>query len=447
METAKRSGRTAFGQMIKFMQKNPSVSHILVEKTDRLYRNLKDRVLIDDLGCVVHFVKEGQIISRDSKSSEKFTHDTKLLVAKNYIDNLSEEVRKGQTEKAEQGIWPSCASIGYINVEIASGKRGIAPDQQRADLVRRAFELYATGNYSLKQLVSQARSAGLTFRKSGRPVNKATIHGMLRNLIYTGDFIWDGKEYKGIHEPIVSRELWDQVQAVLNKRYSNRYRPTKHELAFSGLIRCGHCGCAVVGEIKKNKYVYYHCTHQRGKCPEKYAREQLIDAQFCEAIGRITLPRPFVDWALEALRATDAEDAKLQQESIARLNIERARIEKRLDAMYSDKLEARITAQMFDRHAAEWRIELAELDRRISQHHASNIRNYIPDGAQLLELLDRFAQLFEQQPASEKRKLLKFVVSNSTWKEGTLTVQYRQPFDLFASWRETMANSPITEQR
>ena len=84
---------------------------MLVEKTDRLYRNLKDWVTLDELDIEMHFPKEGVVLSRESRSSEKFMHGIKVLMAKNYIDNLSEEARKGMLEKAEQGIWPSlCAA-------------------------------------------------------------------------------------------------------------------------------------------------------------------------------------------------------------------------------------------------------------------------------------------------------------------------------------------------
>ena len=442
IETAKTSGRSAFGQMVKFLQKNPSVTHILVEKTDRLYRNFKDYVLIDELRCTLHLVKDGQVLSPDSRSSEKFLHGIKVLMAKNYIDNLSEEVRKGMTEKAEQGIWPSYAPLGYLNTKLPSGKNGIAQDENRAKLVRRLFEMYATGNFSLKQLAQWAASARLTFRKSGRPVNKATIQGILHNLIYTGDFEFNGKLYKGIHERIISRELWNEVQSVLNRKYSNRYRVIKHDLPFSGLIRCGHCGCAVIGEIKKGKYIYYHCTGQRGKCPEKYARQEMIEAQFCDAVRRIVLPEPFVGWASDVLRAANADDACLREEAISRLTAERSRFITRLDAMYIDKLEGRITREMYDRHAGQWKPELDQLERAIEHHQAGSNKSYLSEGMQLLELVKILPELFERQPPREKRELLKFVISNSAWKEGTLTVIYRQPFDLFTTWRATMNKEP-----
>ena len=116
VETAKQTGRTAFGEMVTYLKAHPTVRVMLVEKTDRLYRNLKDWVTIDELDVEIHFPKEGVVLSRNSRSSEKFMHGIKVLMAKNYVDNLSEETRKGMLEKAEQGIWPTKAPLGYCNV-------------------------------------------------------------------------------------------------------------------------------------------------------------------------------------------------------------------------------------------------------------------------------------------------------------------------------------------
>src|SRR5438128_47512 len=158
VETAKQSGRTGFGEMLKFLKQNPTCRLLLVEKTDRLYRNLKDWVTVDDLDLEVHFVKESVILSHDSRSSEKFMHGIKVLMAKNYVDNLSEETRKGMLEKAEQGIWPSFAPLGYRNVNGPEGKKTIEPDPDTAPLVTRLFEWYASGNYSLKDVTKMTKT-------------------------------------------------------------------------------------------------------------------------------------------------------------------------------------------------------------------------------------------------------------------------------------------------
>ena len=167
VETAKQSGRTGFGEMLKFLKQNPTCRLLLVEKTDRLYRNLKDWVTVDDLDLEVHFVKESVILSHDSRSSEKFMHGIKVLMAKNYVDNLSEETRKGMLEKAQQGTWPSCAPLGYLNVVGPEGKRMIRPDPEVAPIIARLFERYATGNYSVRAMARIARTDGLAYRKSG----------------------------------------------------------------------------------------------------------------------------------------------------------------------------------------------------------------------------------------------------------------------------------------
>jgi hypothetical protein len=138
--------------MLKYLRGHPGVRHLLVEKTDRLYRNLKDWVTLDEFEVEIHLVKEGVVISRDSRSSEKFMHGIKVLMAKNYVDNLSEEARKGMLEKAKQGIWPTAAPIGYLNVVGPSGKKIIVPDPSAAPIVTRLFEWFETGDYSIKDV-------------------------------------------------------------------------------------------------------------------------------------------------------------------------------------------------------------------------------------------------------------------------------------------------------
>lgn len=139
VETAKRAGRENFNLMVEFLKKNTDAKAILCEKTDRLSRNFRDIATLDDLvnqqNLSIILVKENTIISRDSKSHEKFIFGIKALMAKNYIDNLSEETRKGMLEKAEQGIYPSCAPLGYKNCEAKNqGKvlKYLEIDEQRA---------------------------------------------------------------------------------------------------------------------------------------------------------------------------------------------------------------------------------------------------------------------------------------------------------------------------
>jgi DNA invertase Pin-like site-specific DNA recombinase len=148
VETAKAAGRTEFGNMLDHIA-STGVRTILVEKTDRLYRNFRDYVTIDDLNLEVHLVKENEVVSRDSRSHQKFIHGIKVLMAKYYIDNLSEETQKGLAEKVAKGGYPHFAPVGYKNDKAT---RTIVVDQERAPYVRRLFEWYASGEFSIEDL-------------------------------------------------------------------------------------------------------------------------------------------------------------------------------------------------------------------------------------------------------------------------------------------------------
>ncbi len=430
VETAKQTGRAAFGEMVAYLKAHPSVRVMLVEKTDRLYRNLKDWVTIDELNVEMHFPREGVVLSRDSRSSEKFMHGIKVLMAKNYIDNLSEEARKGMQEKAEQGIWPTVAPLGYRNVGRLDGKRIIEPDPESAPLIVRLFEWYATGVLSLKDAAKKAKAAGLAYRKSGRPVPVSTVHSILRNSLYMGEFEWNGRLCLGKHEPLITRDLWQRVQGVLDCRYAKKHRCVKHNFAFSGLITCGHCGCSMVGEIKKQRYVYYHCTGYKGRCEEPYVREETIGKKFAELLGRLTFDEEVLIWVSDALRASHADEKNEHEAAVGRLRAEYDRLQGRIHAMYVDKLDGKIDGAFFDRMSAEWRVEQDRCLREIERHQVAE-QSYLEEGVLLLELARNARRLFEKQEPREKRRLLNFVVSNCTWKGGTLRATLRQPFDFF----------------
>jgi len=245
--------------MLGLLRKDPKCRVLLVEKTDRLYRNIKDWLTVDELDIEIHLVKENVVLTKDSRSSEKFMHGIKVLMAKNYIDNLSEEVRKGLRTKAAQGLYPSFAPPGYRNTVRPDGKRVIVPDPVLGPIVTNLFGWFATGEYSLKALARKAWEEGFRFRKSAGKVPVTTLHKILRKRIYTGEFEYGGVTYQGSHEPLVSREVWERVQEILDGRHEKKHRKMHHSFPFSGLVSCGHCGCSLVGERKKQRYVYYNC--------------------------------------------------------------------------------------------------------------------------------------------------------------------------------------------
>jgi site-specific DNA recombinase len=362
VESAKSSGRKQFGHMVTFLKSQsllPSGSNrcqtVLVEKTDRLYRNVEDMVTIKDLGITAVLVKENTTMSSSSKSYEKFVHLVNVAVASRLCDNISEETKKGMMEKAGQGIWPSQAPIGFVNVEGPLRKRIIVQDTLLAPLVKRMFELYATGNYSTLELSKEAAKLGLVHRNSGRKLSKAVMWDILNNPIYYGDFYWVGVLYNGTHEPIISKELYDKVQKALNKRSSCPTGRQKHDFLFQGMLTCGHCGCAVVAELHKGKYIYYRCTHNKAKCPDKYATEDKIDEQFTQSLDQIKIDDDVLAWVVSAMGVSSVESRKQREAQVIVANKQRQRLEDNLDKMYMDKLEGIICNEEYVRLSKKFR--------------------------------------------------------------------------------------------
>jgi len=391
VEMAKQTGRGGFGDMLAFLRANPACRTILVEKTDRLYRNIRDWVTVDDLNLEVHFVKENAVVSKDSRSSEKFMHGIKVLMAKNYVDNLSEEVKKGLREKAEQGHWPSIAPVGYVNNRAT---HRIEPDPERSPLIARLFDLYASGEYSLKALTVKAHALGLTHSRSGRRMMKAEIHRILQNPIYVGDFRWLGKLHQGSHDPLVTRERFVEVQAVLNRKPRARY--PKQKRAFMGLLTCGRCGCSLTAERKKQKYTYYRCTGFRGACGNACIREERLADLLGGVVKRIEIPAELANWIAEGLRDSQRELEQTRPQSVAQLAQRQRAIQGKLDRAYEDHLDGRISATFWTRKSEEWESELAMIERELGRlsHPAPT---YQATGEKILKLAKQAEFLYKRR--------------------------------------------------
>jgi site-specific DNA recombinase len=434
VETAKTAGRSQFGEMVKFLQANRGAKDILVEKTDRLYRNFKDYVALEDLDLVVHLVKESEVLSKDSRSHTKFIHGIKVLMAKNYIDNLSEETKKGMREKAEQGHYPSFAPLGYQNNR--ETKR-IELDPEVAPLIRKLFEWYATGNFSLLQVRNMARefmeAEGVAFQHAKR-LTKSTVEHILKNPIYHGDFLWNGKLYHGSHPPLIAHALWEQTQEAF--RRTNHPKQTKRAFPFIGMLTCTFCGCAITAEIKKGKYIYYHCTGNHGPCPRPATRQETLEEQLGEVIKGINIDEGLLDWLIEALRESHRDEKVYHDRMIASLQAQYDKLQHRIDQAYTDKLDGKIPEDLFLRKMKEWREEQSKILSQIRAHQTAN-HNYLEEGIRLLELANKAYFLYLRQPAHEKARLLKIVQSNCLWDGVSACPKYRKPFDILAEGLST----------
>jgi DNA invertase Pin-like site-specific DNA recombinase len=438
VETARRSGREGFGRMLAFLKAHSRTCRtILVEKTDRLYRNIKDYATVDELGLTIHFVKENVIIGPDSRSAEQFMHGIKVLMARNYSQNLGEETLKGMIEKARAGIYPSFAPVGYQNVDGANGKRVITPHPEEAPIITELFTLFATGNYSLKTLALHAREQGITLR--GRKLYVSTLHQILRKRIYTGSFDFNGATYQGNHEPLISTEVWDRVQRILNERKEHQTKGVRREFPFTGIVRCGHCGLSMVAELKKGRYVYYHCTGHRGKCPEPYTRQETLVNEFAGTLGELVVPQEVVDWLAQEVTSTDQTQQAARAATIKRWEAELGRLQHRLNTLYEDRLDGRITKTFYDEKSKAIQEQVAEVERKLTATRTAELPP-LTTALDILRLTSNACHAFREQPEPEQRKLLTMMIKEAEWRDGRLRTTLLEPFELLRRSNQVSAN-------
>jgi site-specific DNA recombinase len=195
------------------------------------------------------------------------------------------------------------------------------------------------------------------------------------------------------------------------------------------------------GELKKGRYVYYHCTGYKGKCGEPYVREEVIAKKFTDVLGQLHFGDDVLSWITKALRESHADEQMEHETAIGRLQAEYSHLQRRMHAMYVDKLDGRIDNSFYVQMSEQWKLEQDKLAREIARHQTAD-RSYLDEGAGLIELAHGARSLFAKQEPREQRRLLDFVLSNSTWKNGELTPTFRQPFDLIA---EVTTNAKVQE--
>jgi DNA invertase Pin-like site-specific DNA recombinase len=419
VESAKVAGRKKFAEMVTFFKRNRTCRILLVEKTDRLYRNQRDALTLEDLDIRIHFVKENETLSKDAKSQVKFMHDIRLAMARNYSENLREEVKKGMAEKASQGTYPGRAPFGYRN---DTATRTIEIHPERAEIARHVFDLYASGRFSLLALSKELRHG------RGTSISKTNLHKMLTNPFYIGRFEWSGQTYQGTHPALISPEVFGQVQAVLSGH--NRPRYGKHEMAFRGMLTCAHDDCAVTAELKKNKYVYYRCTGYRGKCALPRFREEEIAERMGHVLQDVSIPEEVAQGIEASLRRVQAQMRKESEQNRARLERELTALRTRMDAAYIDKLDGRISAEFWQRKQADWQSEEFRIQSLISGLTEDRCAEKLLDVQRILELAQRAYFLYLTRKPAEQAGLLKMVLLNCSIDAVSLYPTYRKPFDV-----------------
>ena len=317
-KSAKIPGRPKFGKMLQRIEAGEA-SGILAWHPDRLARNSIDG------GQIVYLLDQTRLSSLkfpsfwfENTSQGKFMLSIAFGQSKYYVDNLSENTKRGLRQKVRRGEMPGRAPLGYIN-DVRT--KTVVVDRRHAPLVMRAFELYARGDQRLQDVADFFASKNV--KTSGNlPLKKDQIVKMLTNPFYYGHFRYAGEVYEGKHTPIVSKKLFDEVQAVFDRRKHKRTTKTNMPKPLCGLLRCGSCNMMITGEnqIKRQKngnihhYVYYHCTKKRkntSRCPEPHIRQEVLDEQLSDLLNKYALSD---SWAV-ALNELLADDERKAEQS------------------------------------------------------------------------------------------------------------------------------------
>ena len=342
-------------------------------------------------------------------------------------------------EKAEQGMWPTKAPLGYRNVTGPGRQEDHRARSRLAPLVARLFEWYASGSIRSKEVTRKARHAGLVTAGAAHQCRwprstRYSATGSTRGISNgRGRPIGDGTS----RSSRANSGSGSRPSSTVGTRSGTA--SVKHDFAFSGLIACGHCGCSVVGEIKKQRYIYYHCTGYKGRCPEPYMREEVLEQRFAELLGRLTFDDEVLGWVREALRESHGEE-KREHEAVERLQAEQAAAS-RLDAMYVDKLDGRI-----DEGSTSGRRRSGGPSRTGAAGDRA-ARDCEPDlhgrGRAAARTGPECAAALRKSGTARKAPAARFRGFELLLGTRELTATLRQPFDLLAEATATAAHPPV----
>lgn len=414
--------RQLFNEVMQYINDH-KVKVLVCEKVDRLTRNFKDAVMIDDWleadeRHQVHLVKDSLVMHKHSRSQEKLNWGLRVLFAKNTIDNLREEVDKGVREKLEQGWLPGKPLIGYKTVG-DSGRKIHVPDPDMGPLMREMFELYASGDYSLSLLVTTMKDKGLRTH-FGRPLVKSQMHRLLSNPFYIGKMTWKGKIYDGKHEPLIGMELFELVQQRLTRKTPPKY--SKHNPLFKGMMRCAECGGTVAWEQQKGHW-YGHCNRFKPCSQKSYVRQETIEENLLVEFGRLTSPSTdVIAWVKDTLRAKYDADMEARTALKKQLKDRYDQLGRRVEIMYEDRLDGRISTHVYDQKHKEATNEQQLIAKKL-QDLESDYLSVLERGINILDLSQQATEIYKSKKDDERRALMRDLFSNLRLNGKSLEVE------------------------
>ncbi len=373
-QSAKVPGRPIFSNMLKRIEAGEA-NGIIAWHPDRLARNSIDG------GQVVYLLDQMRLNSLkfpsfwfENTSQGKFMLSIAFGQSKYYVDNLSENTKRGLRQKVRRGEMPGRAPLGYIN-DIRT--KTVIVDKRRSSFVIEAFELYAKGQSRLQDIADFLSSKGVK-TKGDKPLKKDQITKMLTNPFYYGHFRYAGEVFEGKHAPIISKRLFDDVQKVIDRRKHKRTTKQNDPKPLCGLLRCGSCNMMITGEnqTKRQKngnihhYVYYHCTKKRKntpRCPEPHVRQELLDEQLSAMLQEYTMPMAWADKLRELMDKDVADQQTRSQAQTTDLRANIARLSVKLQRLLDSYLDQDIDRDTYTNKKAEIMSQKKGFEEKLSK--------------------------------------------------------------------------------
>jgi DNA invertase Pin-like site-specific DNA recombinase len=430
--------RTAFTEMLDYAKSHPAVKHIVFDAVDRMTRNDDDKTrvyrLVQKHDKTVHFARHSQVIKNPITSQMKLLFGVQVLLAEMQSDVTSEKCRAGMSEKAAQGILPTLAPLGYLNVG-SEEKKDIAIDEVNAPFVKKMFELVASGQYSLAMLEELLYAEGLRNRNN-KKVQTATLHRIIHNPMYHGQFRWGEKLYDGKHQPLITKELWDAANRALAS-YARPY-VTKHNFAFKGIMRCAECGCTILGEIQQKKYTYYHCSFSKGGHKTEYLQEHELPALFKPVIESISITEDISEWLKEGMEIKAKQEEGLIRSKSINIEAEYNKAKKQQTKLVELMLEEDANLPLLKEKERALRAVVADYEVKLKAESQSP-KTVLEKAHKTINFIEDLAKVYNAGDMHEKGELLRLLGTYTLDNKKGIKPTFNEPFNIFREINEKRA--------
>ncbi len=346
-KSAKKPGREQFNQLINRIEASNGVG-ILAWHPDRLARNSVDG------GKVIYLVDTHKIVALrfptfwfEPTPQGLFMLQVAFGQSKYYSDNLVENINRGFRQKIRRGEWLTKAPFGYIN---NPKTRTIEPHPFQSKVVVKAFEQFATGNYTYESLALFLAELGVE-TKNRTPLGKASIWRILNNRAYLGLTKHKGEYFEGTFPAVISPATFDAAQAILKRKARPRNGKRYRNFPLTGLLSCGECGCAITAGLVTGKsggqFRYYHCTKKKGKCSQRSLQEKHLAEQIKDQLKKIAIPEAWTAKMLDQVSAWEKEENSSAQTYAQNLKVAKIEIQDKLDKLVSAYIDGEIPKENY----------------------------------------------------------------------------------------------------